>query len=200
MRVGVCPSIAYRVGGRASVYAYTHELDEWLKSTKALEPEAALEASQEDAVPGESSGAAFVAADASAMASSRVPEASAPRSVLRRNWLRAFCGLLLAGVVDTAVYFVGLRTTGQRLSQAFQGLFTKSHGESDPRASIAASDSEKSQARDLYLKGRYEWNQRTPDSLNRALDYFTQAIVHDPGNAQAYVGMADTYRSVTVPL
>src|ERR1039458_5829681 len=69
-------------GGRASVYAYTAELDEWLKSTKALEPEAALEASQEDAVPGESFGAAFVAADASAMASSRVPEAFAPRSVL----------------------------------------------------------------------------------------------------------------------
>src|ERR1035438_733719 len=46
-------------GGRASVYAYTADLDEWLKSTKALEPEAA--------VPGESSGAAFVAADASAM-------------------------------------------------------------------------------------------------------------------------------------
>jgi tetratricopeptide (TPR) repeat protein len=180
-------------GGRASVYAYTAELDKWLKSTKALESEAALEASQEDAALGESSGAALVAANASAMASSRVPEASAPRSVLRRNWLLAFCGLLLAGVVGTAVYFVGLRTTGQRLSQAFQGLFANIHAKSEPGASIAVSDSEKSQARDLYLKGRYEWNQRTPDSLNRALDYFTQAIVHDPGYAQAYIGMADTY-------
>jgi hypothetical protein len=44
-------------GGRASVYAYTAELDKWLKSTKALESEAALEASQEDAALGESSGA-----------------------------------------------------------------------------------------------------------------------------------------------
>jgi len=43
------------------------------------------------------------------------------------------------------------------------------------------------------MKGRYEWNQRTPDSLNRALDDFTQAIVHNPGYAQAYVGLADTY-------
>jgi tetratricopeptide (TPR) repeat protein len=180
-------------GGRASVYAYTAELDEWLKSTKARESVAALEAAQEDAVPGESSGAAFGAADASAMANSRVPEASAPQSVLRRNWLLAFCGLLLACVAGTAVYSVGLRTTGQRLSQAFQGLFANNRSQFEPAASIAVSDSEKSQARGLYMKGRYEWNQRTPDSLNRALDYFTQAIVHDPGYAQAYVGMADTY-------
>jgi Tfp pilus assembly protein PilF len=45
----------------------------------------------------------------------------------------------------------------------------------------------------LYLKGRFEWNKRTPTSLNSALDLFTQAIVHDPGNAQAYAGLADTY-------
>jgi tetratricopeptide (TPR) repeat protein len=107
--------------------------------------------------------------------------------------LLAISGLLLAGVVGIAVFSAGIRTTGQRLSQALQGLFAKSHVESESRASIAVSASEKSQARDLYLKGRYEWNQRTPDSLNRALDYFTQAIVHDPGYAQAYVGMADTY-------
>jgi tetratricopeptide (TPR) repeat protein len=180
-------------GGRASVYAYTRELDEWVKSTKIQESEAALVATREDAVPGESSGAAFVAADGSAMANSRVLEASAPRSVLRRNWLLASCGLLLAGVVGAAVYSAGIRATGQRLSQALRGLFANIHAESEPGTSIAVSYSEKSQARDLYLKGRYEWNQRTPDSLNRALDYFTQAIVHDPGYAQAYVGMADTY-------
>jgi Tfp pilus assembly protein PilF len=180
-------------GGRASVYAYTSELDQWLKSTKLRESEAALETYQKDDLPGESSGTAFGAADTSAMANSRIPEASVSRSVLRGNWLLAFCGLLLAGVIGAAVFSAGLRTTGQRLSQALQGLFAKSHVESEPRAAIAVSDSEKSQARDLYMKGRYEWNQRTPDSLNRALDYFTQAIVHDPGYAQAYVGMADTY-------
>ncbi len=168
-------------GGRASVYAYTAELDEWLKSTKARGPG--------DSLPLEP----FDAADASAMAISSVPEAFATRSVLRRNWLLAFCGLLLAVVVATTVYSVGYRTTGQRLSQAFQGLFANHTSQSKPAASIAVSDSEKSRARDLYLKGRYEWDQRTPDSLNRALDDFTQAIVHDPGYAQAYVGLADTY-------
>jgi len=49
------------------------------------------------------------------------------------------------------------------------------------------------EAEDLYLKGRYHWNKRTPDDLNQAVDLFTQAIVRDPGYAKAYAGLADTY-------
>jgi Tfp pilus assembly protein PilF len=49
------------------------------------------------------------------------------------------------------------------------------------------------EARELYLQGRYHWNKRTPEDLNRALDYFTQAVVKDPRYAQAYVGLADAY-------
>jgi tetratricopeptide (TPR) repeat protein len=49
------------------------------------------------------------------------------------------------------------------------------------------------QAEALYLTGRYYWNKRTPEDLNRALDYFTQAIVRDPQHARAYAGLADTY-------
>jgi len=49
------------------------------------------------------------------------------------------------------------------------------------------------EAQDLYLKGRYFWDRRTPDDLNKAVDYFTQAIVKDPSDAEAYVGLADCY-------
>lgn len=48
-------------------------------------------------------------------------------------------------------------------------------------------------AEDAYLKGRFYWNKRTPESLNQAVDAFTQAIVHDPNYAAAYVGLADCY-------
>src|SRR5262249_46598050 len=48
-------------------------------------------------------------------------------------------------------------------------------------------------ALEAYLKGRYFWNKRTADGLKRARDYFDQAIARDPGYAQAYSGLADTY-------
>ncbi|HET6181102.1 MAG TPA: winged helix-turn-helix domain-containing protein [Candidatus Sulfotelmatobacter sp.] len=49
------------------------------------------------------------------------------------------------------------------------------------------------EAEQFYLKGRFYWEKRTPDGLNKALDYFTQAIVHNPNYAPAYVGLADCY-------
>jgi len=49
------------------------------------------------------------------------------------------------------------------------------------------------EAYESYLKGRYFWNKRTPDSLKVALAYFSQAIDEDPTYAQAYSGSADTY-------
>lgn len=49
------------------------------------------------------------------------------------------------------------------------------------------------EAEDFYLKGRFYWNKRTPESLNQAVDAFTQAIIHDPNYAPAYMGLADSY-------
>jgi DNA-binding winged helix-turn-helix (wHTH) protein/tetratricopeptide (TPR) repeat protein len=49
------------------------------------------------------------------------------------------------------------------------------------------------EAEEFYLKGRFYWQKRTPDALNKALDSFTQAIVHDANYAPAYVGLADCY-------
>jgi TolB-like protein/DNA-binding winged helix-turn-helix (wHTH) protein/Flp pilus assembly protein TadD len=50
-----------------------------------------------------------------------------------------------------------------------------------------------SEAHDAYLTGRYFWNKRTADGLNKAIDYFNEAIKTEPGYAQAYVGLADSY-------
>ena len=49
------------------------------------------------------------------------------------------------------------------------------------------------EAYQLYLKGRYVWNKRTRDDLEKALEYFGQAIEKDPNSALAYTGLADTY-------
>jgi TolB-like protein/DNA-binding winged helix-turn-helix (wHTH) protein/Flp pilus assembly protein TadD len=49
------------------------------------------------------------------------------------------------------------------------------------------------QAYEAYLKGRYFWNKRTGDDLQKAVEYFRLAIERDPNYAQAYSGLADTY-------
>jgi TolB-like protein len=56
---------------------------------------------------------------------------------------------------------------------------------------IAARPTENTEAYQLYLKGRFFWNKRTGQNLNKAADYFNQAIAADPKYALAYVGLAD---------
>ena len=48
-------------------------------------------------------------------------------------------------------------------------------------------------AYDLYIRGRYFWNQRTEEGFNRALEYLNQAIEEDPNYALAYAGVASVY-------
>jgi DNA-binding winged helix-turn-helix (wHTH) protein len=45
----------------------------------------------------------------------------------------------------------------------------------------------------LYIKGRYFWNQRTAEALKKGMGYAQQAIAIDPLYAPGYVGLADTY-------
>jgi TolB-like protein/Tfp pilus assembly protein PilF len=49
------------------------------------------------------------------------------------------------------------------------------------------------EAYQLYLKGRYLWNRRTREGLERAIEYFQQATERDPGYALAHAGLADCY-------
>ena len=49
------------------------------------------------------------------------------------------------------------------------------------------------EAYQLYLKGRYYWDKRTPESLAKAKDYFQRAIDKDPNYVLAHVGMAEYY-------
>jgi adenylate cyclase len=45
----------------------------------------------------------------------------------------------------------------------------------------------------LYLRGRYYWNKRTKEDLEKAIAYFGEAIQKDPNYALAHAGMADCY-------
>lgn len=45
----------------------------------------------------------------------------------------------------------------------------------------------------LYLQGRYFWNERSKESLLKAVEYFKLAISKDPLYALAYSGLSDCY-------
>ena len=61
------------------------------------------------------------------------------------------------------------------------------------KASFGAVQAVNPAAAEAYLRGRYEWNKRTNDSLQQALVYFQQAATIDPTFAKAYAGQADVY-------
>jgi len=48
-------------------------------------------------------------------------------------------------------------------------------------------------AHEFYLLGRHHWHQRTPESLEQAIAYFTQALALDSNYALAYSGLADAH-------
>jgi tetratricopeptide (TPR) repeat protein len=107
--------------------------------------------------------------------SSRLSEPS--RRLAKISWLIA--AALLAGVLVTAVVSWN----------AWRGAIGNVWAKTLPVRPKAAQ----SQAVKLYLEGRYYWNKRTPEDLEKSVDYFTQSIVADPGYAKAYVGLADSY-------
>lgn len=52
------------------------------------------------------------------------------------------------------------------------------------------------EAADLYLRGRFYWNQRTEVSLKQAIGYFQQSIARAPGYAPAYAALADCFAAM----
>lgn len=86
--------------------------------------------------------------------------------------------LLLAGVVAGLVAIAGgsalmLRGAGAAPAPAHH----------QPSAEVA----------DLYLQGRYNVERRSPESLNRAVQLFSEAIRRDPRYAEAQAGLASAW-------
>lgn len=63
----------------------------------------------------------------------------------------------------------------------------------DQRAAALKRGTHDAEAHRLYLKGRFNWNQRTAASLREAAACYRQAIEQDPAYALAYAGLAEAY-------
>jgi len=58
---------------------------------------------------------------------------------------------------------------------------------------LTKTATESPEAFQAYLRGRYFWNKRSGEGFEKAIEYFNEAINHDPAYAQAYAGLADAY-------
>jgi TolB-like protein/Tfp pilus assembly protein PilF len=67
-----------------------------------------------------------------------------------------------------------------RLTEREQSILTKRY-------------TEKTEAYQAYLQGRYFWDKRTEEALKKAIEYFQQAIDMDQNYALAHAGLADCY-------
>jgi DNA-binding winged helix-turn-helix (wHTH) protein/TolB-like protein/Flp pilus assembly protein TadD len=54
-------------------------------------------------------------------------------------------------------------------------------------------DTTNTKAYEFYIRGRYFWEQRSPESLHKAISYFEGALQADPRYANAYAGIANCY-------
>ncbi len=50
-----------------------------------------------------------------------------------------------------------------------------------------------SQAHELYLRGRHFWYKRTEEGMRNSIEFFENAIRHDPSYAPAYHGVSDAH-------
>ncbi len=137
-------------GARGVIYAYTDELEAWLRRVPD-EPR--------EEVPAET------------------PQPSVT-SRLHRHWPFAALFALLIFAVTAVTWFEQNGAVAAKPKPA--PLHTAAY-HPNPKAVS------------LYRDGIYYWQARTPESLNMAVDAFTQAIVQDPKYAEAYVGLANCY-------
>ena len=63
----------------------------------------------------------------------------------------------------------------------------------DQKQRLRKRYTEDAEAYRLYLKGRFHWNKRNPEGLQKAVECFRQALDKDPAYSLAYAGLADTY-------
>ena len=156
--------------GRGRVFAYSDEMSAWLKGPIPLE--GAISPPNPEQIP------APERLSISAPASNHEPNSEAALRPGGRVWKRKilFTIPLLALIAGALLLLLG--------KHGAKGVGSAPA----PRRNAANAE-----AQNLYLEGRFYWSKRTPTSLNQAVDFFTQSIVHDPSYAPAYSGLADCY-------
>jgi serine/threonine protein kinase/tetratricopeptide (TPR) repeat protein len=63
----------------------------------------------------------------------------------------------------------------------------------EQRKRLTRRYTDNSEAYELYLRGRFYWNRRTPEWMRKGIEHFQLALQKDPSYALAYAGVADCF-------
>jgi Tfp pilus assembly protein PilF len=110
--------------------------------------------------------------------SSELIDARTNRNLWGEQYDRNFSDVLAVQQDITSAISARLR---ERLSGERKKQLVSKGGTNDP------------EAYQLYLKGRFYWQKRTQESLEKSKEFFNQAIEKDPNYALAYLGLAEYY-------
>ena len=67
----------------------------------------------------------------------------------------------------------------------------------DEKQRLTKRYTDNTEAYQLYLKGLFYWNKRSPDGIQKSIEYFNRAVETDPAYALAYAGLADAYNMMS---
>ncbi len=172
-------------GERGSVFAYPHELREWLlcgdpardaaNGDEESQAEEELQSDDEDAAsPSDRRQIAYAQSGAIAPVGGKK---------IARPWMMgAVASAAVIAMAGTAALFLFPNRNGSRAKLAAVRASSGNNPHSPP-----------AQAEEFYLQGRYQRSVRTADSLAKSVDDFTEAIILDPAYAQAYGALAESY-------
>ena len=169
--------------GRANVYALIPDLDSWLSSTGPIDPEVENQSDITDTDEPETDTLAISVPEEPA--APPVPEPVIGPVTRYRRWIYVAAGVLCVGAI-TSVALVRAHRHSQLAADIPPFNPTQTVRTVKYSSKVAGVDA-------LYLRGIYFYEQRTPDTLDRALKCFQQAVDKDPGYAPAYAGLAQTY-------
>jgi DNA-binding winged helix-turn-helix (wHTH) protein/TolB-like protein/Flp pilus assembly protein TadD len=68
----------------------------------------------------------------------------------------------------------------------------------DDQRRVTKHSTENIEAYELYLKGQYFQDKRTPQGLEKSIEYFQEATVQDPRYALAFAALADSYAVLVI--
>ena len=181
-------------GERGIVFAYRNELLAWSHSAACPSFQRASQREGTDRPPAASKAPVAVNLCATIRVAPHPTSTSTGLNRLRERW---WFWLSAAGLA----FFLFLADTFHdriHASEADLGVpSTSSQSRSSQSGARAAAPQvppqDAAQAREFYLRGNYYRSRRTAESLQHAVQDFTQAIVHNPAGAQAYAGLAATF-------